>query len=211
MPEILESVLNLVFPKDENVRDLEVMTAEDLRTNLPKAVTKNDTISLFDYRHKDVRQIIWEIKYKKNKRLAFMCAELLAEELLDYVYEKREFYPKAKFLLLPIPTSDKRRKQRGYNQTELVADLLKKMMPPLCYCTKTLRRNIDKTSQTKKTRAEREKNVSGCFSILNPDHIKDNVVIVFDDVTTTGATMDEVCKQISQHRPKEILRLTIAH
>ena len=140
-----------------------------------------------------------------------MCAELLAEELLDFVYEKKEFYPHSKFLLLPVPTSHKRQKRRGYNQTELVTNYIKKMIPPLCYCTKTLQRDTDKTSQTKKTRTERQKNIAGCFSVLNPHNIRDNVIVVFDDVTTTGATLDEVCKQISKHNPKEILRLTIAH
>lgn len=211
MAEILESVLNFVFPKNTNVRDLEILTAEDLLKMLPRAEKRHDTVSLFDYQNETAKQIIWEIKYRKNKRLAFMCAELLGEEILDYVYEKRSFYPKAKFLLLPMPTSDKRRKQRGYNQTELVTSMLKKMIPPLRYCTQTLRRDVNKVSQTKKTRAEREKNVAGCFSVLNPHHIKDNIVIVFDDVITTGATMDEVCREISKHKPKEILRLTIAH
>lgn len=211
MTEILESVLNFVFPKETHVRELETLTTEDLQSQLPKAPRRHDATSLFDYRNSKVRSIIWEIKYKKNKHFAFMCAELLSEEILDYVYEKKQIYPQATFLLLPVPTSDKRRRQRGYNQTELVGDLIKKMIPPLRYCTQTLRRDVHRSSQTKKSRAERETNVAGCFSVLNPQHIKNNIVIVFDDVITTGATMDEVCKEIQKHKPKEIVRMTIAH
>ena len=212
MPEILESVFNFVFPKDSGVRDLELLTAEDLRSKLPKAkLYKDNSIALFDYQDEDVRRIIWEIKYNKNKQLAFTCAELLAEELLDFMREKKQFYPKAKFILLPVPVSDKRRKRRGYNQTELVADCIKKMLPSIHYCKQTIRRDMDRTSQTKKTKTEREKNVSGCFSLINTSHIKDNIVIVLDDVTTTGATLDEIEKQISKYAPKEFLRLTISH
>ncbi len=212
MPEILESVLNLVFPKDQRVRELEVFTAEDLRAHLPKAAQyKENHISIFNYQNADVRQLIWQIKYKKNKRLAFMCAELLAEELLDLVYDKKSFYPNATFLLLPVPTSDKRKRQRGYTQTELVAGHIKKMLPPLQYCTETLRRVRHAPSQTKMSRVDRQKNIRGCFSVFNPDQIRDKIVILFDDVTTTGATLDEISKEITKHRPKEIVYLTIAH
>ena len=212
MSEILESVINFVFPRENGVRDLELLTAEDLRSKLPKAkLYRENSIALFDHQDEDVRRIICEIKYNKNKQLAFTCAELLAEELLDFMREKRQFYPQAKFILLPVPVSDKRRKRRGYNQTELLADCIKKMLPNIHYCKQTLRRDSDRTSQTKKTKAERAKNVSGCFSLINTSHIKDNVIIILDDVTTTGATLDEIEKQISKYSPKELLRLTISH
>jgi len=212
MPEILESVLNFVFPRDSRVRDLELLTAEDLRSKLPKAkLYKDNSIALFDHQDEGVRRIIWEIKYNKNKQLAFTCAELLAEELLDFMREKRQFYPQAKFILLPVPISDKRRRRRGYNQTELVADCIKKMLPNIHYCKQTLRRDMDRTSQTKKTKTERAKNVSGCFSIINTSHIKDNIIIILDDVTTTGATLDEIERNVSKHSPKELMRLTISH
>jgi len=211
MSEILESVLNLVFPRQKETQTLEALTAQDLKARLPEAIsTEENLVSLFDYRDKEVRQVVWEIKYRKNKQLAFMCAELLSEKLLDYLYEKREFNPHAKFILLPVPISKKRRKHRGYNQTELVTDYISKMLPPISYCKETLRRDIDKVSQTKKTKNERLENVKGCFSVLNPHHIRNNIVIIFDDVATTGATLTEICNQLSKHQPKEVLRVTIA-
>lgn len=212
MVEIVESFLNLVFPKDKKVQELEVLTAQDLKEKLPEASCSDpDLISLFNYKDSKVRQLIWEIKYKKNKKLAFMCAELISEQLLEYMYEKKEFNPNSKFILLPVPISKKRKRHRGYNQTELLAEYVNKMLPPIIYCNKTLRRDIDRPSQTKKTNKEREENVKGCFSIINGQRVRDNIVIILDDVTTTGATIKNVCEQVSKHGPKDILRVTVAH
>lgn len=212
MPEILESVLNIVFPKEKNTQALEALTAQELRNLLPMAETSDeDLISLFNYRNPVVKQLIKEVKYNHNKQLAFMCAELISEELLDFLYEKKEFQPETNIILLPVPISIKRRKQRGYNQTELVTEMVSKMLPPIEYCPHTLRRDIDKTSQTKKNKNERLENIKNCFSVIDKQKIKDSIVVVFDDVITTGATLDTICQEISKHNPKEIMRVTIAH
>lgn len=212
MEQLLEGFLDTLFPRHKSAQELEVLSAPELREKLRPVLTPPEgVVSLFSYTDSRVRDLIWEIKYKKNKRLAFMCAELLAEPLLDFVYEKKDFYPSSKFLLLPVPTSTKRLRKRGYNQTELIASYLPKMIPNLCYCNKTLRRTKDTVSQTKRSRSERLTGVQGCFSVFNGNHIKNNVVILLDDVTTTGATLAELKKEISKFEPKEVLCVTVAH
>ena len=94
-------------------------------------------------------------------------------------------------VLLPVPLHRARLRQRGFNQAGEIATLLGKALDiPVDHSA--LRRCRDTASQSGLTASGRAANLRGAFS-LDPDHGYRHVALV-DDIVTTGATADEICR-----------------
>ena len=91
-------------------------------------------------------------------------------------------------VLLPVPLSRKRKRQRGYNQSEMLARGISEVTG-LPIVTKAVRRLNFQRSQTSLTRQERRENVEGTFVLQRPELIENKHVLLIDDICTTGATI----------------------
>lgn len=172
---------------------------------------------LYDYRHPAIKKSLWLLKYKGKRRLANVFAESLYEKILE---ELSELGPLQNFvdpLIIPIPLSRTRRRERGFNQVELlIAEILK---------INTTRHGIVLVAQNKvlikpnetehqariRDRRERMKNISGSFAVHNENIVKDRNIILVDDILTTGATLTEARKVLRLAGAKKIIAFTIAH
>ena len=112
-------------------------------------------------------------------------------------------------IILPVPISKKRYKQRGYNQTELIAREIRKRtdIELVTNCLYKEKNNVPQSTLNKEDRIE---NVKNAYIIKNSKIIKDKRVIIFDDIYTTGSTVNECSKLLKQNNVKEILVMTIA-
>lgn len=129
-----------------------------------------------------VQKLLHQIKYNNQPQLAVELGERYAVELAA----KFEVMPFE--LIIPVPLHFKKRKIRGYNQSEMFANgLAAKWNIPVN--TKALTREVFTTTQTSKTRIERWKNVESIFTI-NDKSILDKHILLVDDVITTGATIE---------------------
>ena len=119
-------------------------------------------------------------------------------------------------ILIPIPLSGKRYRERGYNQAELICRELEKLDKKSNF---TLEKNIlIKPKETIhqahiKDRRERLRNLSGSFAIKeqNKNIIKNRNIILIDDITTTGATLSEAKKILKKYGARKIIAFTVAH
>src|SRR3990167_1830091 len=73
--------------------------------------------SALPYHDPRVTALVWEVKYRANKRALSLAGEFLAEQLLAIAGEEL-----GKLLLVPVPMHHNRRKKRGHNQTELLSE-----------------------------------------------------------------------------------------
>ena len=89
---------------------------------------------------------------------------------------------------MPVPLSSKRLRQRGYNQSEMLAIGVSDITH-LPIVTKALRRKEFHQSQTKLNRWQRQENVADTFQLVDDSHLKGRHVLLIDDVCTTGATL----------------------
>ena len=214
----LNTILDAIFP----IRCLSCkMDGVDLCveciSEFPAAERENAKwiFSLFDYRHPGVKKAIWLLKYKGKKRLAGIFAEVLYGRMIEELSELSLMRNFREPILIPIPLSRKRQRERGYNQAELLGDKLMELDEE--NGDFKLGKNIlIKTKETEhqariKDRQDRLKNLSGSFTIKNPEAIKGKNIILVDDVTTTGATLAEAKKTLKQFGAKKIIAFTVAH
>ena len=103
----------------------------------------------------------------------------------------------------------KKKLTRGYNQTEIIAkELSKDLKIELNY--KDLKKIKDTKTQSTLTKKERKENIKNAFMIKNTDRVENKKIILFDDIYTTGSTLNECSKILKEAKAKEIAILTIA-
>lgn len=151
--------------------------------------------------HKDpLRQAVVGLKYQGNLALGITLSQLLSEV---YTLTKLEVD-----VVVPIPLSDGRERERGYNQAALLARPLA-LGNDLAYCPAALRRVRDTGSQVGKTLDERRENVRGAFE-ASRRHVKGRRVLLIDDVLTTGSTLDAAAQALKAAGADRVSALVVS-
>jgi competence protein ComFC len=172
---------------------------------------------LYDYRHPAIKKSLQLLKYKGKKRLARVFAEIIYEKILEELSELGVLENFTDSILIPIPLSAKRYRERGFNQAQLICEELLKIENLRHGANIKLENNIlIKPKETAhqaliKDRSKRLKNIIGSFSTKNEERIKNRNIILIDDITTTGATLSEAKKVLKQSGARKIVAFTVAH
>ncbi len=145
----------------------------------------------------DAKDLIRRLKYGSAKYLVRPICEYLLDTLLaaDWDFDCFTY----------VPMYFKRKKKRGYNQSELLAEeLASKTTKP---CFGLLEKTVNTPNQARLNRDERIKNLDGSFSPLtqSPKH-----VVLIDDVMTTGSTLNECAKVLKKAGADVVYGLTFA-
>ena len=174
----------------------------------------NQIIALFDYHDPLIKRIIWSLKYHHLKALGIRLGQFLYENLLEYISEIREYTKGQKIIVIPVPISKKRFRIRGYNQALVIASGFCKSDKEEIFELRNdiVIKKIKTIPQARiKNRKDRLKNIRGAFAIKNQKKIKNRVIFVIDDVTTTGGTINEIIKILKKAKAKKVIGLAIAH
>ena len=132
-----------------------------------------------------VRQAVHQLKYKNLRALAAPLAKMLNDYLIAN--------PIPAEVLVPVPLHRKRLRERGYNQSSLLAKELGKLInSPVVYDCLIRQQNTPPQARTA-TVDERRKNVADAFTCVG-ERLRNQQVLVIDDVSTSGATLD-ACAQ----------------
>jgi predicted amidophosphoribosyltransferase len=115
--------------------------------------------------------------------------------------------------IIPMPLAPDRYRERGFNQSTLIARAtLEQIDVTPIGCNENAVIRASSAPQTRLgTRAEREQNVSGVFTLARPETIEDRHVIILDDIVTTGASMNALAACIAAGRPRSLLCVAVAH
>jgi ComF family protein len=151
-----------------------------------------------------LRELIHLLKYEQVRPAAAVLGRMLHEamERLDIA---------AGTVVVPVPLHNKKRRQRGFNQVDLIVRAALKvesrsMHPGL----DVLQRQRETQSQIGLTSHQRRENVRGAFVVAHPDQIAQREVLLVDDVYTTGTTLSECARVLKRAGASKVLVATVA-
>jgi ComF family protein len=160
-------------------------------------------ISFFDYKDPRVSSLIIAGKYKFVPEIYKILGTLAANSLNDT--HKKLFQ---NFTVMPLPLASRRKRWRGFNQAEILAQIISKKLE--LSLTDALKRTRMTKVQKDLNREERVKNILGAF-IINPRiDVKNKNILLIDDVVTTGVTLREATKVLKRNGAKKVWCLTLA-
>lgn len=148
-----------------------------------------------------MRRSIAMFKYHNRREYAKFYAEEMANSCARFL--KRC----APDVIVPVPVHKKKKRQRGFNQAELVAKELGKLLHIPVDSSYVLRTE-DTTPQKELTRQERKKNLKKAFHIASEKRPYQRVLLI-DDIYTTGATVDAVSEALKKAHVKNVFFLSI--
>jgi ComF family protein len=130
-----------------------------------------------------VQQLVHRLKYRGNKETGlFLGGEIGKQIVKTNGYDDIDF-------IIPVPLHPKKQKQRGFNQSEIIArGIARETNIPLN--NKLLCRTSFTATQTRKSKYERWKNVESIFEVRDENAIRGKHILLVDDVITTGATLE---------------------
>ncbi len=112
-------------------------------------------------------------------------------------------------VIIPVPLHRTRMRERGYNQSLLLAKKVSLISgKELCY--KVVARTKATKSQTALDNEKRRENLKNAFSVVEPQKIKNKSVLVVDDVMTSGTTLDEIAKSLLESGADSVYGLILA-
>ncbi len=176
--------------------------------------TEDNIYALYDYKDPIVKDAIWKLKYHHIKYLGEKLGKLLYEGLIENIDEMKIFQQGSPIYIIPVPISNEKKENRGYNQSEVIAKSFCQSGNPnlFLYQNKIIIKNKNTIPQARLTnRNKRLQNIKGAFSIINTNIIKGKTVIIIDDVTTTGGTMLEIIKILKKSGAKKVIGFAVAH
>lgn len=161
--------------------------------------------SLFYYRKGGkVAQILYAMKYHGHQSA---CRQMGKE--MAYEFRNHRFFDGID-CIVPVPLHEERLRQRGYNQSELLAQGIS-AVTSIPVCADAVRRVHNNSTQTHKSGYERWNNVSGLFALTGSgEQLRGKHILVVDDVLTTGATIVSCCDALSSVEGIHISVATLA-
>ena len=134
-----------------------------------------------------VRTLVHQFKYGRQFHLRHPLADWLGETFHDPRLRDRRFD-----IIVPVPLHPARERERGFNQAQVLAELLsRKISIPVRAALERIRYT---TTQTAFDRAERMENLRDAFRLRKNMHVRDLRVLLIDDVLTTGSTLSECAR-----------------
>lgn len=149
----------------------------------------------------DVARLIAGFKYNNKPYLKRTFGAVLAKKFEELKWDID--------LVIPIPMTKKKKKTRGYNQAELIAEEFCKHTN-LTLCTNALVKLKDTVQQARLGFKDRQENIKKSFAVMDAEKIKGKNVLLIDDVLTTGATSNACSMCLKKAGVKDVYVLTIA-
>jgi ComF family protein len=156
-----------------------------------------------------VRELIHLLKYEHVRPAATVLGRMLGEVITRLANEFGNQPP----LVIPVPLHQRKFRERGFNQSELIAQSALKLKPgglELGLASRILRRTRATLSQTGLSSHQRRENIRGAFTVEKPAEVIGREIVLVDDVFTTGTTVSECARLLRRAGATRIWVATVA-
>jgi len=172
-----------------------------------KAFSLKGVLVASEYENPILKEVIHAFKYRNVKDLSLPLAWILFQKLKDFSWGK-----KGNWILVPVPLAKRRLRNRGFNQAELLAQNLGKILNISVFTDIIKRVKFCQPQADIKNKQERQANIKGAFGPtkkINQLDLKQKKIMLIDDVLTTGATLNE-CARVLKPYVKEVWGCVVA-
>lgn len=152
------------------------------------------------YKNNPIQKLIHELKYRRHEELGALFGEWLGAEM------KSSHRFSALNCIVPVPLHPTRQKTRGYNQLTCFGEKLAEQLQ-IHYIPDLLIKQYNSETQTQKNRIKRISSLQSSFLLKDLKFFEGKHVLLIDDVTTTGATLEICAKELLKTKH---LKLSIA-
>ncbi len=159
------------------------------------------------YSNPPVKTLIRDLKYKSATKVAGTLSQIFCDNVGHVLKNLKS----KNAVIVPVPITPQRLRERGFNQSEILAAALSR------HTGITLTNDIlfkIKNTASQVAVAERTlrlENLQGSFAVPDPQKIAGKTVILVDDILTTGATIIECSRELKKAGAKNIIALVVAH
>lgn len=166
--------------------------------------------SAFDY-ERGIRKAIHNLKFNDRPGNAAALIDLALPRIKQFLFEGQPPCAKSpKYdIIIPVPIHFRRKQQRGYNQSELLAKYLAKQTE-IAFCFKVLAKNLNTPPQSSLGRGERLKNLKEAFQVKTPELISGKRILLVDDVMTTGSTLEHCGRVLTEAGAAQVDAFVVA-
>lgn len=153
----------------------------------------------------ELRELIHLLKYDQVHPAASVLARMLVLAVAKLELSND-------IMVVPVPLHASKRRQRGFNQAELIAQNALKTMHEKRFqlATNVLERVRPTISQIGLTRHQRQENIRGAFKVVHLSKVSGRDVLLVDDVMTTGTTAAECARVLRRAKAKNVWVATVA-
>jgi ComF family protein len=156
-----------------------------------------------------LRELIHLLKYEQVRPAAVVLGRMLAEAVRGL----EPGWTQNPVVVVPVPLHPRKVRQRGFNQSELIARHALKLGAGngrLVLRSRILERRRETESQIGLTRHQRRENLRGSFAVARPGEIAGREVLLVDDVFTTGTTVSECARVLRRAGASKVFVATVA-
>jgi ComF family protein len=156
-----------------------------------------------------LRELIHLLKYDQVRPAANVLGRMLAEAMEDL----QPLFAGREVLVVPVPLHRRKLRQRGFNESELIARAALKIPTSAVRFqlrAGLLQRRRETKSQIGLSRHQRRENIRGAFAVARPDELAGREILVVDDVFTTGTTVSECARILRRAGASRVYVATVA-
>lgn len=200
---VLTNWINKVFPERTDYVLIKNLSTMDVEKFLLPTIHEG-FVSLTSFKEPIIKALVHEAKFHQNEQAWYLLGHILN------LYLKHQ---PSQTIIVPIPLSKQRQKNRGYNQTTEIVKAALSNLNNVTLLTNRLYRIKDTKPQTSLAKKDRHQNVKNVFDFNQTDRqdLQNKNIIIFDDVATTGSTLKAARAAFSKSKIKNITCLVIAH
>ena len=217
MFNFIEKILDLIFPPVCGICNKKINTY--LCGKCEKEINKITCVGENRYDNKYFSTHMYLFKYEgiiRNKIISYKFNDnpYLYKTFCEiFVKNKKvcEFLKKYD-IIISVPMYKKKKNQRGYNQSELIAKEIAKKTENIEYRNDILLKIKNTARQSSLNKEQRKENIKNAYLIKssNKEYILNKNILIFDDIYTTGSTANECAKMLKEAGAKDVGILTIA-